>query len=225
MQLFLDSSDPSEIATARGWGVINGVTTNPTLIAKGGTNMRATLQKVLDASPGPVLCQAIGWGDKEALMAQAKWLHRFSDKIIVKLPMSIAGIQATMQLKKETPDMGISVTLVSSIAQAYIVGKAGADIVSIFNGPLDQALDQEVELVAPVRAIYRNYGFRTQILSCGRYPRLFGGFAVAGTDICTLRFEYLRLLYEHPFTEKRMKGFMDDWQKIFGNATWPMQEG
>ncbi len=87
--------------------------------------------------------------------------------------------------------MKIAVTLVSSIAQAYLVGKSGADIVAMFNGPLDQALDQEVELVAPVRKIYDNYGFATKILSCGRYPRSFGQFAVAGTDICTLRFELL----------------------------------
>ena len=170
--------------------------------------------------PGPVLCQAIGWEDKDRLMAQAKWLHSFSKKIIVKLPMSTAGIQALLQLKKEVNGIEIAVTLVSSIAQAYLVGKAGADIVAIFNGPLDQALDQEVELVAPVRKIYDDYGFPTKILSCGRYPRSFGQFAVAGTDICTMRFEYFALLFEHPFTEKRTRGFLGDWEEAFGKANW-----
>lgn len=224
MQLFLDSSDPREISKAKDWGVLDGVTTNPTLIARGGSrDMKDVLRKVLDASPGPVLCQAIGWEDKDQLVAQAKWLHGFSEKIIVKLPMSIAGIQALRNLKKEVRGIRIAVTLVSSIAQAYLVGKSGADIVAIFNGPLDQALDQEVELVAPVRKIYDNYGFTTKILSCGRYPRSFGQFAVAGTDICTLRFEYLALLFEHPFTEKRMRGFMGDWEGAFGKTTWPSQ--
>ena len=155
-------------------------------------------------------------------MGQARWLHSFSDRIVVKLPMSHGGITALQHLKREVPGMKIAVTLVSSIAQAYLVAKSGADIVAIFNGPLDQALDQEVELVAPVRRMYANYGFATKILSCGRYPRSFGDFAVAGTDICTLRFEFLSLLYEHPFTEKRMRGFMDDWRKAFGEQTWPV---
>lgn len=129
---------------------------------------------------------------------------------------------AVQKLKRESPGMKIAVTLVSSIAQAYLVAKAGADIVAIFNGPLEQALDQDVDLVAPVRTMYANYGFATKILSCGRYPRSFGDFAVAGTDICTMRFEFLTLLYEHPFTEKRMRGFMDDWRKVFADRTWPV---
>ena len=81
--------------------------------------------------------------------------------------------------------------------------------------------DQEVDLVAPVRTIYDNYGFKTEILSCGRFPRAFAQFAVAGTDICTMRFEFIRLLYEHPYTDKRMQGFMSDWTGAFGEVTWP----
>ena len=221
MKVFIDSSDPTEIQTARSWGAIDGVTTNPTVISKGGPDMKKTLSAVLEASPGPVLCQAIGWDDPAPLVAQAKWLHRYSDKIIVKLPMSVAGIQALRQLKSEDPGIRIAVTIVASVAQAYIVGKAGADIVALFNGPLDQVLDQEVDLVAPVRTIYDNYGFKTEILSCGRFPRAFGQFAVAGTDICTMRFEFIRMLYEHPYSDKRMQGFMADWTGAFGEATWP----
>ncbi|MBN1686622.1 MAG: hypothetical protein JW852_08200 [Spirochaetales bacterium] len=220
MKLFIDSSDPKEIQTARSWGAIDGVTTNPTLISKGGPDMKKTLSAVVEASPGPVLAQVIGTEDLPSLVDQAKWLHRFSGKIIVKLPMSIAGIQALRQLKAEDTAFPIAVTIVASVAQAYLVGKAGADIVALFNGPLDQALDQEVELVAPVRKVYDNYGFKTQILSCGRFPRAFGQFAVAGTDICTMRFEYVRLLYEHPYTDKRMAGFAADWHGAFGEATW-----
>lgn len=221
MQLFLDSSDPREIAEVSQWGVLDGVTTNPSLISKAGGDMRETLRGIVEASPGPVLCQAIGWSDAAPLAAQARWLHEFSEKIVVKLPVSIAGVQALIGLKRESPDIKIALTLVSSVAQAYLAGKAGADIVAIFNGPLELALDQEVELVGPVRRIFDNYGFATKILSCGRYPNSFGRFAVAGTDICTLRREFFSLLYEHPFTEKRMGGFMEDWRKAFGAATWP----
>jgi transaldolase len=221
MQLFLDSSDPKEILTAREWGIIDGVTTNPGLISKGGPDMQATLKKVLEASPGSVFCQVIGWGDKAAIAAQAKWLHAQSDRIIVKLPMSIAGIQSLQALKKECPAMRIAVTMVASVAQAYLCGKCGADVVALFNGPLDQELDQTVELVTPVKKIYANYGFKTKVLSCGRYPRAFGEYAAAGTDICTLRFEFLKLLFEHSFTDKRMNGFTQSWRSVFGDQTWP----
>ncbi len=221
MQLFIDSSNPKEILTAREWGIIDGVTTNLALIAKGGPDMQATIKAVLDASPGEVFCQVVGSDDKDALVGQARWLHKLSDRIIVKLPMSVAGIQACMQLKKELPDIKIAITMVASIAQAYLCGKAGADIVALFNGPLDQVLDQEVDIVAPVRKIFNNYGFKTKILSCGRLPRAFGEFAAAGTDYCTLKFEFLKLLYEHPFTDKRLAGFMSNWRDAFGEEIWP----
>ena len=119
--------------------------------------------------------------------------------------------------------MPIAVTVVASVAQAYLAGKCGADIVAIFNGPLDQVVDQPVDLVRPIRQIFQNYGFTTKILSCGRFPRAFGDFAVAGTDICTLKFEFLKLLFEHPFTDMRMHGFLADWQSVFGDATWPAE--
>jgi transaldolase len=221
MELFLDSSDPREIEEVRSWGLLSGVTTNPSLIPKAGPDMEKTLRDIVDASPGPVLVQVIGWHEPEPLIAQAKWLHAFSDQIIVKLPMSIAGIQALQQLKQELPELRLAITAVASLSQAYLCGKAGADIVAIFNGPLDQDSDTPVELVAPVRKIYNNYGFTTKILSCGRFPRIFGQFAEAGTDICTMRLEYICLLYEHSFTDKRMNGFMEDWKTTFGDNTWP----
>ncbi len=221
MQLFIDSSDPKEILRAREWGIIDGVTTNPGLIPKGGPDMEATLSRILEASPGRVFCQVLGWKDLDPLLAQARWLHKFSEKIIVKLPISIAGIQALIQLKREKPDMTLAVTTVCSIAQAYLVGKHGADVAALFNGPLDQVIDQSVDMVAPVKKMYENYGFKTKVLSCGRLPRAFGEFAVAGTDICTMKMEFLEMLYEHPFTEKRMTGFAQDWQKVFGERTWP----
>lgn len=221
MQIYLDSANPDEIMRARDWGIIQGVTSNPTLIAGAGPDMASTLQRIVDASPGAVLCQAIGWHDPAPLMAQARWLHRFSERIVVKLPMSVAGLQALQRLKQDTPEMAIAITTVASVAQAYLAAKCGADIVAVFNGPLDQVLDQPVDLVQPIRQVFTNYGFPAKILSCGRYPRGFGEFAVAGTDICTLRFEFLKMLFDHPFTDKRMHGFLDDWRATFGEATWP----
>ena len=221
MQLFIDSTSPEEIRQALAWGIIDGVTTNPTLIAKGGPDMQATLRSVVEVSPGPVLCQAVGWREAASLKAQARWLHRFSDKIVVKLPPSQAGLLAVRELKREAPGMKLAVTTVASVAQAYLAAKAGADIVALFNGPLEQVLDQEVDMVGPIRKVYANYGFKTQILSCGRFPRAFGKFAEAGTDICTLRFEFLKLLFEHPYTDQRNNGFMADWTNVFGESVWP----
>jgi transaldolase len=221
MELFLDSSNSREIEEVRSWGLLSGVTTNPTLISRAGPDMEKTLGDIVDASPGPVLVQVIGWHQPGPLIAQARWLHGFSDQIIVKLPMSIAGIQALLQLKRDLPKLRLAITAVASLSQAYLCGKAGADVVAIFNGPLDQDSDTPVELVAPVRKIYDNYGFKTKILSCGRFPRIFGQFAEAGTDICTMKIEFMRLLYEHSFTDRRMNGFMEDWKATFDDKTWP----
>lgn len=221
MQLFIDSAVPEEIAQAAEWGMVEGVTTNPTLIAKAGPDMQRTLARILDVAPGVVLCQAIGWHDCAALEEQARWLRKFSERIVVKLPMSIAGLQALRHLKEESPTTPLAVTAVASLAQAYLAAKGGADIVAVFNGPLEQALDQPVELVAPIRQIFQNYGFTSRILSCGRFPGSFGEFAVAGTDICTLRFEFVKLLFEHPYTDMRVRGFLSDWQSVFEDATWP----
>jgi len=221
MEIFLDSTNPKEIMEARAYGVLSGVTTNPMLMAAAGPDMEKSLRAVLEASPGPVFVQAVGWHDPKPLLGQARWLHGFSDQIIVKLPISVAGLQALIAFKREMPAARVAVTAVASVAQAYLAAKVGADVVAVFNGPLDQATDAMIEMVAPIKQIYANYGFKTKVLSCGRYPRLFGEVAAAGTDICTMKFEFLKLLYEHPFTDQRMSGFMRDWQKVFGDQTWP----
>ena len=221
MQLFLDSSNPQEIRTAREWGIIDGVTTNPSLIAKAGVEMQQALRAVLEESPGPVFCQVIGWKEVDPLTTQARWLSAFSNRIIVKIPMSIAGITAVRQLKQENPKIKLAVTAVSTVAQALLVAKAGADIVAIFNGPLDLEQDEPVRIVAPIRALYDRSGFATQILSAGRFPRSFGQYAAEGTDIITIRMEFMKMLFEHSFTDKRMQGFLGDWQQAYGDKTWP----
>lgn len=221
MELYLDSANPNEILEARAWGLLAGVTTNPTLIAAAGPDMEQTLAAVVAASPGPVLAQVVGWHDPEPMVRQARWLHAFSPQIVVKLPAGVGGLQALQQLKCELPDLRLAVTAIASLAQAYLAAKAGADVAAVFNGPLDQAEDAVHDLIAPIRRIYANYGFHTKILACGRYPRLFGEIAAAGADICTMRMEFMRLLYEHSFTEARMNGFLKSWRGVFGEQTWP----
>lgn len=223
MEILLDSADPREIREVAKLGLIRGITTNPTLYATqaAGIPFVDRLAELIEVSPGHVFTQVIGRDDRDAMMRQARWLARQSPKVIVKLPMTPAGIHAVMELKREDPSIRLAVTAVASVAQALIAGTAGADVVALFNGPLDTVSDTPVDLVGPVRQIYSACGFATLILSCGRFPRGVGAYAAAGTDMITLRREYLNAAYEHPYTDKRMAGFLADWHREFGDATWP----
>ena len=225
MEILLDSADPREVREVAQLGLIAGVTTNPTLYATQAAGMPFVdrLGELIDASPGHVFTQVIGRHDRDAMMRQARWLARQSPRVVVKLPMTIAGIDAVINLKRENPSIRLAVTAVSTVAQALIVGKAGADVVALFNGPLDTVSDTPVEIVGPVRQIYSACGFATKILSCGRFPRGVGAYAAAGTDMITLRREFLNAAYEHPYTDKRLSGFLEDWARVFGDATWPQE--
>jgi len=225
MEILLDSADPREVREVASHGLISGITTNPSLYANQarGASIVDRLHELVEASPGHVFTQVIGYQDRDAMIGQARWLSRQSERIIVKLPMTVEGIDVVRTLKREQPSIRLAVTTVSSVAQALIVGKAGADVVALFNGPLDTVSDTPVEIVASVKAIYSAWGFRTKILSCGRFPRGVGEYAAAGTDMVTMRGEYLNLAYEHPYTDKRLGGFMKDWVGAFGDATWPLE--
>ena len=222
MQLLIDSADVKEIETAKSWGLISGVTTNPTLYGRQADNHLKRLQELVEVSPGDIYTQVIGAHNTDEMVGQAEWLAAQSERIIVKLPMTNEGIQACLRLKQSQAQIRIAITAVASLAQAFLCGKAGADVVALFNGPLDQEADTWFELVGPVKKMYANYGYATKVLSACRYPRGFAEYCVAGTDICTLKMEFLELLYEHAYTDKRMRGFKTDWQAKFGDALWPM---
>ncbi len=221
MELLLDSGDPKEIEEISKTGLLSGVTTNPKIYGRLGTDFLKRLDAIIEASPGYVFTQVIGADDAHEMMAQARWLAAKSKKMIVKLPMTRAGIQALQLLKKEKPEIKIAVTAVCAVWQAFICGKAGADIVALFNGPLDTVSDTPVLIVEPVKKIFDNYGYKTKILSCGRFPRGVAEFAVAGSDFCTMGAEFFRALFEHPYTYQRMAGFKEDWEGAFGAKKWP----
>jgi transaldolase len=224
MQLLLDSVDPKDIEEVAGWGLISGVTTNPGLYAARKGDFVQTLRDVLAVSPGDVFAQVLGWHDRDPLIRQALWLAEQSERIVVKLPMSIEGLQALIQLKKDHPHIRIAITTVSSVSQALLCAKAGADVVALFNGAFDTVSDTPIEMVTPVKRIYTHYGYKTRILSCGRFPRGVGEFAAAGSDYCTMKKEFHKMLYEHPYTDKRMLGFLADWEGAFGDKTWPEKD-
>lgn len=222
MQFLLDTGNPDEINEVKSWNLICGVTTNPKIYGRLGTDFMKRLDQIVEASPGYVFTQVIGWHNTDEMVAQARWLATRSEKIVVKFPMCIEGLAAMGRAKKDNPEMTAAVTAVASPWQALLCGKAQADIVALFDGALDTESITPVELVAPVRQIFTNYGFKTKILSCGRFPRGIAEFAQAGSDFCTAGMEFLRGLYDHAYTDKRMHGFMDDWQGAFGDAKWPM---
>ena len=221
MQFYLDSANPLEIKTACDWGVIDGVTTNLTLLAKAGPDMKAALDAVLDASPGPVFCQVVGWKEVDPLVAQARWLGAYSNRIIVKIPMGVAGITAVRILKSKNARIPLAVTAISTVAQAFLAAKAGADIAALFNGPLDLEQDDTVRIVPAVREIFDRSKLPTKILSAARFPRGFGEYAADGSDIITIRMEFMKMLFEHSFTDKRMQGFLSDWRQVHQDRTWP----
>ena len=222
MELLVDSIEPEEIEEVKSWGLISGVTTNPALYSKQKDKFTDRLKKIIEASPGYVFTQAIGWHNVEELKGQARWLAKQSEKIMVKLPMGIEGIQALIQLKKENPRMRIAITAVASVSEAMLCGMAGADVVALFNGPLDSVSDSHVDLVTPVRKIYDRWGYKTKILSCCRFAPGAGEFAAAGTDMLTMQISFHKMLYEHPYTDKRMAGFFEAWGGAFGDQKWPM---
>ena len=223
MEILLDSGDPSEIREVAATGLIRGVTTNPSVYARAvrDGDFLTRLRELVDACPGYLFTQVIGIEDVDSMAGQARWLAKQSDKIVVKLPVTRAGLAVVTLLKREDPGIRLAVTGVGSIAQALLAGVAGADVVALFNGPLDLESDTPVEIVAPVKQMYAHSGIETKVLSCARFPRSAGQYAAAGSDMITLRKEYFDLLYEHPYTDKRLNGFMSDWAAAFGGEMWP----
>ena len=153
MEFLLDSACPKEIEEVTSWGLITGVTTNPSLYGKMADDFVKRLQEILEVSPGVVYTQVIGADDRDDMVRQARWIASQSEKIIVKLPMTNAGIQACVQLKKESPEITIAITAVATMAQAFLAGKAGADVCALFNGPLDLSIPS-----SGAKFCYRDHG-------------------------------------------------------------------
>jgi len=223
MELLLDSGNPQEIEDVKATGLLSGVTTNPKIYGKLGTDFKKRLQDIIEVSPGYVFTQVVGCENVDEMVGQARWLADQSKDIVVKFPMCVEGLQAAQKAKKENPKMTVAITTVSSIAQALLSAKAGADIIALFNGALDTVSDSPVHIVTPVKQILKNYNFDCKVLSCARFARGVGEFAAAGSDMCTLGKEFFFALYEHPYTYLRLSGFKEDWGGAFGDKIWPMK--
>lgn len=212
MQLFLDTTDTAVLKDLVATGLVDGVTTNPTLIAKSGRPMAEVIAEICDLVEGPVSAEAVAV-DAEGMLAEGRKLAGIAPNVVVKIPLTRAGLIATSEFARE--GIHTNVTLCFSAAQALLAAKAGATYVSPFIGRLDdQVPGSGVELISEIRAVYDNYGFDTEILSASiRTVAHVTEVAVAGSDCATLPPAIFEALFKHPLTELGLQQFLSDWAK------------
>jgi len=211
MKFFIDTADIQEIRTAhlRGW--VDGVTTNPSLIAKTGRDFHEVIKEICKEVPGPVSAEVIA-SDAEGMFAEGKILAKIASNVVVKIPMTEEGLVAVRKLSAE--GIKTNVTLVFSPTQALLVAKAGATMVSPFVGRLDDIGQDGMELIEQIVTIYRNYDFKTEVLVASvRHPIHLIQSAMLGADIATIPYKVMQQFCQHPLTDKGLKLFMDDWNK------------
>ncbi len=212
MKFFIDTANVQEIRKAASWGILDGVTTNPSLVAKEGRDFIEVLKEICSIVPGPVSAEVVGTTTEE-MVQEGRELHRIAKNITVKIPCIAAGIPAIKTLSGE--GIPVNVTLIFSAPQALIAAKAGATFVSPFVGRLDDISSVGMDLVRQIRTIFDNYSFGTQVLAASiRNPVHVVDAALAGADVATMPFSVIEALLKHPLTDVGLKRFLEDWQKL-----------
>ena len=211
MQFFLDTAEMKEIETGLEWGMVDGITTNPSLIAKAGKPYLPTVQAIARLVPGPVSGEVLAT-EYDEILAQGRKLAALAENVVVKVPLTPAGLRAVATLKKE--GIRTNVTLCFSAAQALLAAKAGAAYISPFIGRLDDVGEEGMDLIDQVVTIYRNYSFDTEVLVASvRHPIHVVQAAMLGADVATVPFKVLEQLYKHPLTDVGLDRFLADWKK------------
>lgn len=212
MRIFLDTANLEEIREAKGLGLLDGVTTNPSLIAKEGAKFETRIVEICEIVHGPVSAEVTSSGSEE-MCRQGHELARLHENVIVKTPTTKQGLMAARQLIRD--GIKINSTLCFSPSQALLVAKIGATYVSPFVGRLDDISHDGIEILRDIVTIYRNYGFKTQILAASiRHPIHVIEAAKAGADIATMPYKVYSQLFNHPLTEKGQIQFLADWQQV-----------
>lgn len=211
MKFFIDTADTNEIKSAikRGW--VDGVTTNPSLIAKSGRSFFEVIKEIAQLTDGPVSAEVISLKSDE-MIKEGQELVKIAPNIVVKVPMCEEGMIAV----KKFSEMGIktNVTLVFSVMQALLAAKAGATMVSPFVGRLDDIGSDGMSLIADIVEMYRNYDFKTEILVASvRSPMHIQQAALLGADIATIPYKVMQQMTDHPLTTKGIEMFLNDWNK------------
>ncbi|MBI5281782.1 MAG: fructose-6-phosphate aldolase [Candidatus Solibacter usitatus] len=213
MKFFLDTANLDELKKGAGWGVVDGVTTNPSLIAKEGVPMREQVAAICSIVDGPISAEVVAT-DFEGMVREGREAARIHPNIAVKCPLTRAGIQACSTLSKE--GIAVNATLCFSPGQALLAAKAGAWCVSPFVGRLDDLGLDGMALIRDICRIYANYGFKTQVLAASlRSPLHVVQAAEAGAHIGTMPFKVLDQMFNHPLTDKGLDQFLKDYAKAF----------
>jgi transaldolase len=212
MKFFIDTADVKEIREALEIGMVDGVTTNPTLISKTGRPFLEVAREIVNLVPGPVSLEVVSL-DYNGMVGEAEKLAEMGDNVVIKIPMTEDGLKAVHTLSAE--GIKTNVTLVFSPLQAILAAKAGATFVSPFVGRLDDIGHDGMELVSQIVQIYENYGFDTEVIVASiRHPQHVLSAALIGADVATIPFKVIKQLVKHPLTDIGLDKFLDDWAKV-----------
>jgi transaldolase len=212
MKFFIDTGNVDEIREAASLGILDGVTTNPSLIAKEGRDFKEVLRDIVSIVNGPISAEVTST-EHEEMLDQGRDLAKIHPNIVVKVPLTKAGLQTCKRLRQE--DIRVNVTLCFSPSQALLAAKAGASYISPFVGRLDDISTDGMELIRQIRVIYDNYDFETEILAASiRHPIHLVESALAGADVATIPFKVINQLLKHPLTDIGQEKFLADWKKL-----------
>ena len=212
MKFFIDTANIAEIKEGLALGMVDGVTTNPSLIAKEKKSFEDVVKEILKIVKGPVSLEVMSM-EAKAMFAEGKKLMRLGDNVVIKVPLSTEGLKATKMLAKEGID--VNQTLIFSPLQALMAAKAGARYVSPFVGRLDDIAHDGMDLASQILTIFDNYGYETEVIVASiRHPRHVLDAALMGADIATIPFKVIAQLAQHPLTDKGIAMFLTDWKKV-----------
>ena len=212
MKFFIDTANINEIKEAASYGLLDGVTTNPSLVAKEGKNFRELLDQIIKIVDGPISAEVVST-DYDGIMKEAHELAKIHKNIVVKVPLIKEGIKAVKSLSGE--GINTNVTLCFSPSQALLAAKAGATYISPFVGRLDDISHDGMELIQQIIQIYNNYNFKTQVLVASiRHPLHVVDAALMGAHVATMPFDVINKLFKHPLTDLGLEKFLSDWKKL-----------
>jgi len=212
MKIFIDTANVEHIKEAYSWGIIDGVTTNPSLIAKEGRDFKEVIKEITSIVDGPISAEVISL-TADKMVPEAEKLAKLHKNIVIKVPMTAEGLKATKALSKK--GIKTNVTLVFQPIQALLAAKAGATYVSPFVGRLDDISHVGMDIVRTICQIYKNYNFKTEVIVASvRHPNHVIEAALAGAHICTIPYNVLTQLVKHPLTDIGIEKFLADWEKV-----------
>jgi transaldolase len=212
MELFIDTADIAQIRTAYGWGIVDGVTTNPTHIANSGRPFDDVLAEIFSIVDGPISVESVST-NAEGIIAEGRRIAAFHKNAVVKVPVMVEGLKAVKVLASE--GIKTNVTLCFSPLQAFLAAKAGATYISPFIHRLDMVGHEGADLIRQIRQIYDNYNYQTKIIAASiRNVRQVLDCLLAGADVTTMPFNMLEALYQHPLTDDGLESFLNDWKRV-----------